>query len=695
VVAFLVFLVPIKDVNAATAPQPPTGLASVAVSPTKVVLSWIAPSYNGGSPITGYMIEYKMVPNNYSVLVAKTGNVTTYTHSPVITGKIYVYRVSAINANGTSGPSDETVASPTSNSGQTVNTPPNPPTALTATPVSPTKINLSWNTPSSNGSSAITGYKIERKISSGTYSVLVANTGNTTATYSDTGLTTNTGYTYRVSAINSVSTSDPSNEASATPTPTSVPATTKPSPPIGLTASTVSSTQIKLFWKPPSNNGGSPITGYKIEYKNGTNTYSVLSSNVGNVTTYIQNGLKTGTTYTYRVSALNSMGTSTPSNEALATATKTLTPTGLVATAISPTSITLSWNAPTETYGQSIIGYRIDQKLSSNVFQTKVENSKTQTTSYTITGLTTETTYTFVVAAVYSGGGSSNPSNEAFATPTSTSSVTPSTSTPPPSTNPPPQTISLPNSPTGLAATASSSSATINLSWAAPSNNGGSLVTGYKIERKVSQNPYFVLVQSTNNSATIYLDRSVTQGTTYTYRVSAINSVGTGNPSNEASATVLILTPIPPPNAVTNVGIVKVTNTGYKIRYVITGGDVLSSNVDPNTFSLVVKIQTTSNGVLVLPLSRSLIDAKMPNGQNDTFYVLVDQKVATFNDDMASSTRTLSINFPYGSKEIAIYGTQVVPEFGSITMLVLAVAIVSLIFFSIKNKFGKLTKNIN
>lgn len=693
-VAFLVFLLsPIKEVNAATVPQPPTGLTSVAVSPTKIVLSWKAPTYNGNSPITGYMIEYKIVPNSYSVLVTNTGNVTTYTHSPVITGKNYIYRVSAINAIGTSEPSGETLASPTSTSGQTVNSPPNPPTGLTAVAVSPTKINLSWNTPASNGSPAVTGYKIERKISTGTYSVLAANTGNTTTTYYDTGLTTNTSYTYRVSAINSVGTSDPSNEASAMPTPTSGPTATKPYAPTGLTASTISSTQIKLFWKPPSNNGGSPITGYKIEYKNGTNTYLVLSSNVGNVTTYIQNGLKTGTTYTYRVSALNSMGTSTPSNEASATPTKTLTPTGLIATAISPASITLSWNAPTETYGQSITGYRIDQKLSSNVFQTKVENSKTQDTSYTITGLTTGTTYTYVVAAVYSGGGSSNPSNEASVTPTSTSSVTPPTSTPPPSTSPPLQTISVPNSPTGLTATTASST-TINLSWAAPSNNGGSLVTGYKIERKVSQNPYFVLV-NTNSSATTYSDTSIMQDTTYTYRVTAINSVGTSNPSNEASAATLIVTPVPPPNAVLNVGIVKVTNTDYKIRYVITGGDVLSSNVDPNTFSLVVKIQATSNGVLVLPLSRSLIDAKMPNGQNDVFYVLVDQKEATFNDDMASSTRTLSINFPYGAKEIVIYGTQVVPEFGSLTMLVLAVAIVSLIFFSTKNKFGKLTKNIN
>ncbi len=676
---------PIKEVNAATVPQPPTGLGSVAVSPTKIVLSWNAPTDNGNSSVTGYMIEYKIVPNSYSILVTNTGNVTTYTHSPVTTGKVYIYRVSAMNAIGTSAPSGETVASPTSTSGQTVNAPPNPPTGLTATAVSSTKINLSWNAPTSNGSPAVTGYKIERKVSSGTYSVLVTNTGNTTTAYSNTGLTTNISYTYQVSAINSVGTSSPSNEASAMPTPTSAPPATKPSAPTGLTASAMSETQIKLFWQPP-NNGGSPITGYKIEYKNGTNTYFVLSSNVGNVTTYIHNGLKTGSTYTYRVSALNSMGTSSTSNEASATPTKTLTPTGLIATAISPTSIALSWNAPTETYGQTITGYRIDQKLSSGVFQTMVDSSATQVTSYNVTGLKTGTTYTYVVAAVYSGGTSSNPSNEASTTPTNTSSGTPPTSTPP-STNPPPQTISVSNPPIGLTATAVSSTK-INLSWAAPSNNGGSLVTGYKIERKVSQGPYFVLANT--DSSTTYSDTGVIQGTTYTYRVSAINSIGTSNPSNEVSSTTFVETP-PPQNSILNVGTVKVTNTAYNIRYVITGGNVLSSNIDPETFSLVVKIQTTSNGVLVLPLPRSLIDAKMPNDQNDVFYVLADQKPVTFNDDMAP-TRTLSINFPYGTKEIVIYGTQVVPEFGSLALLALAVAIASLIFISTKNRFGKLIK---
>ncbi|MCS4538591.1 MAG: fibronectin type III domain-containing protein [Thaumarchaeota archaeon] len=95
--------------------------------------------------------------------------------------------------------------------------PQDPPTNLTATAVSPSGIDLSWTAPSVVGVSAVTGYEVERSIDGGsTWSVIVANTGSTATTYSDTGLAPSTTYTYRVSAITLVVTSPPSNTASAT-----------------------------------------------------------------------------------------------------------------------------------------------------------------------------------------------------------------------------------------------------------------------------------------------------------------------------------------------------------------------------------------------------------------------------------------------------------------------------------------------
>src|SRR5207245_3169535 len=131
--------------------------------------------------------------------------------------------------------------------------------------------------------------------------------------------------------INSVGTSSPSNIASA------ITLVVAPSPPSGLAHTAVSPSQISLSWAPPPDNGGSAITGYMIERSaNGGSTWSTIVSNSGSTaTTYSDIGLMHGTSYTYRVSAINSVGTGSPSSIASATtlAVAPSPPTGLAATA--------------------------------------------------------------------------------------------------------------------------------------------------------------------------------------------------------------------------------------------------------------------------------------------------------------------------------------------------------------------------
>lgn len=189
-----------------------------------------------------------------------------------------------------------------------------PPTGLTATAVSSSQINLSWSAPTNNGGSTISGYVIERSVDGGTsWSTVQSNTGSISTTYSDTGLAHSTTYTYRVSAINSMGTSSPSNTASARTFDTA------PSPPTGLIATT-GTLQINLSWNAPSDNGGTPITGYMIERStdNG-NTWSTLVANTGNTETgYSDTNVLPLTTYTYSVSAINDIGAGNPSNTASA-----------------------------------------------------------------------------------------------------------------------------------------------------------------------------------------------------------------------------------------------------------------------------------------------------------------------------------------------------------------------------------------
>ena len=92
------------------------------------------------------------------------------------------------------------------------------------------------------------------------------------------------------------------------------------SPPIKLTATIVSSSQINLAWSPPVEDGNTPILGYKIEFKKNGSSYSTLVADTESDTRiYSHKNLSVNSMYTYRVSAINDAGTSDPSNEFSAT----------------------------------------------------------------------------------------------------------------------------------------------------------------------------------------------------------------------------------------------------------------------------------------------------------------------------------------------------------------------------------------
>ena len=96
--------------------------------------------------------------------------------------------------------------------------------------------------------------------------------------------------------------------------------------------------------------------------------------------------------------------------------------------------------------------------------------------------------------------------------------------------------VSVPGSPSGLTATASGSTQ-IDLSWTAPSDDGGANITGYKIEVSTNGSSWNDLVANTNATGTSYSHTGLTAGSTRHYRVSAINSAGTGPASNVDMAT--------------------------------------------------------------------------------------------------------------------------------------------------------------
>lgn len=658
-------------------PDQPIGFTATPISPSSILLTWSHPQNNGGAPITGYKVEYRIAPSTTDTTLATLGNVTNYTNTGLVTGKTYIYRVSTINSAGTGSPTPEQAATPTSSSAPPKNIVPNPPQSLSASVYSSTQINLSWNAPTSNGGPTVTGYKIDYMIDSKNFTNLIANTGSSFTAYSHTGIQTGHTYTYRVFAINSIGTSNSSNTASVT----SVAINTVPGSPT-LSANPSSATSINLSWIPPSNDGGSPITGYKIEYANGTSSFTILVANTGNTqTSYSHTKLVTGTSYIYRVSAINSIGTGSSSNSVTATPQETKTPTITSAIAISPTSAKISWIAPSQTYGQIISGYRIDQVINGNplVIDDSISSS---TTSYTVTNLSTGKTYNFVITALLSGGSQTNPSPPASVTPTSTSTA------PSSSVQPPPQSTSqnqmLPDPPTGLNVTMISSNS-VKISWIAPSNNGKLPVTGYKIESMTGSSGTWTVVTSNIGVQTSFIQSGLQTGTTYYYRVSSISNAGTSQPSTQASITTKssATQTSPPPQFAPqeSQGFISVVNTTSAISYKIIGGTISSAAINSDTFSLNINLNTNSPGVLSVQLPRDMIDAKKLDGTDDTYIITEDQSLAKFNETKTSSSRTLDIAFSANTHRIAIYGTVAVPEF-PIALIVFMASFIPVIIIS-------------
>ncbi len=500
----------------ASAPDVPRNLTATASGPTRIVLSWTVPSDNGGVPITGYQIESSADGADWgnSPLVENTGNnKTTYTDTGLTEGTTRYYRVSAINRIGTGAPSDEVSATTQAISA------PDAPTNLTAAASGQTRIDLSWTAPVNNGGAAITGYRIQVSSNAGnSWNPLQDITGRATTTYSHTGLTAGTTRHYRVRAINSVGEGAPSDIAHAT---TDAATVTAPEAPANLTAAASGPTRIDLSWTAPSNNGGSSITGYRIQVSpSGTGNWTNLVGNTRNTNTiYAHTDLSPGTTHHYRIRAINSVDAGPPSNVASATTTAATAPdapSNLTATASGRTEITLSWRAPSNNGGAAVTGYQIEVSANAGGSWTNLEtNTGSAATTYTHTGLTEGDTRHYRVSAINSVG-TGTPSNVASAT---TGAVT------------------APDAPAGLSATATGPTA-ILLSWSAPSNHGGAVITGYQIEWSVDAGgTWSDLVADTRSTATTYTHTGLAAATRYDYRISAINAVGTGTPSSVDYAT--------------------------------------------------------------------------------------------------------------------------------------------------------------
>ena len=119
----------------------------------------------------------------------------------------------------------------------------------------------------------------------------------------------------------------------------------------------------------------------------------------------------------------------------------------------------------------------------------------------------------------------------------------------------------------------------------------------------------------------------------------------------------------------------------HSLDYNLTCAEIQSLTPDTENKSLIVSIKTDCDGELTITLPKDVIDT-----DEEGFFILVDGDETNHKASSVGEFWTLTIPFSYGSEEIEIIGTFVIPEFGTIAGLILILAITSIIIISAKNK---------
>jgi chitodextrinase len=284
-----------------TPPSTVTGLTATAVSSSQINLSWTAATDNVG--VTGYRVERCQGAGCTTFAQIATPTGTTFGNTGLTAATSYSYRVKAVDAANNVSVNYSNVASATTQAAPPDTTPPSTVTGFTATAVSATQINLSWTAATDNV--GVTGYRLERCQGAGctTFAQIATPTGTT---FSNTGLTAATSYSYRVKAVDAASNVSVNYSNVASATTLAAADTTPPTAPGTLTATAASRSRINLTWAAATDNVG--VTGYRVERCQGATCTNFVQIGTPTGTSFGDTGLTRSTTYRYRVRASDAAG---------------------------------------------------------------------------------------------------------------------------------------------------------------------------------------------------------------------------------------------------------------------------------------------------------------------------------------------------------------------------------------------------
>lgn len=508
----------------ATTPSAPS-ISSALSGNESVSLTWKAPVSNGGAAITSYLVQYSTNGTEWQS-VSTSG--TSVVVSSLTNGTSYSFRVSAINSVGTGTASAVVTAIPALPGVATA------PRSLTGS-VGRQTAALSWQTPLSPGGSSITDYTIEASVDAGATWSVMPDAVSTLRTARFSGLSAGIAYQFRVRAVNAGGASVPSNTVTLTPLSFNPPSIVR------SVAATARLLGAFVYWSTPIDMGGGTLQSFVVDYSvDGGITYSgsVRVSAAWRSTTL--SGLVGGVEHIIRVRATNEYGTGPE-------ATVRVTPIPLVVPSaprslyvnVNYNAASLYWSTPSTNGGTPITGYVAQYSTDSGATWNRAATISASIRSFGFSGLAGGTSHMFRVTAVNAVGESVG-SNVVVATP------------------PAPSVASAPRSISGFL-----SGNTAYLSWGSPSSNGGSVVTGYVLESSTDAGATWNTAATTTATYRSSKILGLAGGVSYSFRVRAINAVG-----SSAASSVVTLQPklvgIPnPPSSVS----ATVSNTTVNVSW--------------------------------------------------------------------------------------------------------------------------------
>lgn len=572
------------DTNPPMMPGGTDGFVVTQTGDTAFTLSWDAPQDNG-KPILRYDVEFAedagpMGTPSWQAATGSCGTGTLLARTCELTGltpgTAYLFRIRAVNDVG-DGPWGETWQ------GEIVVGPAAAPDQLSGL-TSDGKVSLSWREPTNwgglramnvcAGSPPHVTYEVQT-FADGLWGSVVthrvdcvqpsvpgpffpshsnpSNPGHRPEiTFDVTGLTNGEPYDFRVRVVVNDRAGQWAEVQSIVPS-------TLPSQVSSVTA-VRGDTEVGLSWDAP-HDGGSPIIGYHIEKDDGSGWTDAVADTQSDATSFTVTGLTNGTTYTFRVSAINAntsayladgftVMASSPSNAVTPVALPGA-PTGLSATRGNE-EVSLTWTVvDSQVTGEELVGHRIQQSTDNGAsWSDAIADTASVAGAATVTGLTNGTAYLFRVSGISAAGSGQYV--------TLATEVTPSTT---------------PDAPASVTAVAGNGEVT--LSWDAP-HDGGSVITGYRIE-KHDGGGWTVAEANTGNAQTTFTVTNLTNGTSYDFRVVPINQNGASLTASPGLTSRV--TPVEPPGvpaqpvAVAGPGSVTVTVTKG------SGGDPASFTV--------------------------------------------------------------------------------------------------------------------